>query len=385
MSKRKICFVTGTRADYGLIRPVIKEVEQKANMDVSIIVSCMHLSKEFGYTVEEIKKDGFKIEAELSTNPLGDSEFDMAMTVGVGIVEIAKAYQNMKPDIVVLLGDRIEMLSAAITAGYMNIAIAHMHGGDISGNIDDCSRHSITKFAHLHLAATKKSAERIIKMGEEPWRVHIVGAPGIDSILNHKFKSKQEVCKELGLDGKKKILLVSQHSVTSQAESASKQIRETLEAVKDFDNSDSQIIVIYPNSDAGGRQIIKQIEEYEKRGCIKVYKSLEHDIYLDLLKNADVLVGNSSSGVIEAASFSLPVINIGIRQKGREKTVNVIDVPHDKEAIKNALKKSLSANFRKKIMNIKNPYGDGKTAQRIAKLLAEIKINNELLQKRITY
>ena len=207
MKKRKICFITGTRAEYGILKPVMKADQKSKKLELCLIVSCMHLSKDFGYTIKEIVKDKFKISAKLDTNPKGDKGFDMALSVGKGIIESAKALKKIKPDFIVVLGDRIEMLSASIAAGYMNIPVVHLHGGEVSGNIDDASRHSITRFASVHLPATKKSAERIKKMGEEAWRIHVVGAPGLDTILNHKFLNKQQLSTKLKLNPKKKIAI----------------------------------------------------------------------------------------------------------------------------------------------------------------------------------
>jgi UDP-N-acetylglucosamine 2-epimerase (non-hydrolysing)/GDP/UDP-N,N'-diacetylbacillosamine 2-epimerase (hydrolysing) len=353
-------------------------------MELSLIVTGMHLSKEFGYSVNEIIEDGFKIEKRVEMNPKEDTGFSMAQSVGNGINEISKALKEINPDIFLVLGDRIEPLAGTITAAYMNIPIAHIHGGDSArAGLDESVRHAITKFSHIHFPATKKSAERIIKMGENPKNVFIVGAPGLDAIFTTNFLSKAELEKKFNIDLSKPLIIMLQHSVTTEIEKAGKQVQETLEAIKELGY---QTIIIYPNSDAGGREIIEQIKKYENLNFIKIYKNLVHDEYLSLLRNASVLVGNSSSGIIESASFKLPVVNIGTRQEGRERSSNVIDAPHDKKLIVKAIEKALlDRSFRNRVKKCKNIYGDGKTGERIAKILNEIKIDKKLLQKKISY
>jgi len=380
---KKICVLTGTRAEYGLLKPVMKAIK-KNGMELSLIVTGMHLSKEFGYSVNEIIEDGFKIEKRVEMNPKEDTGFSMAQSVGNGINEISKALKEINPDIFLVLGDRIEPLAGTITAAYMNIPIAHIHGGDSArAGLDESVRHAITKFSHIHFPATKKSAERIIKMGENPKNVFIVGAPGLDAIFTTNFLSKAELEKKFNIDLSKPLIIMLQHSVTTEIEKAGKQVQETLEAIKELGY---QTIIIYPNSDAGGREIIEQIKKYENLNFIKIYKNLVHDEYLSLLRNASVLVGNSSSGIIESASFKLPVVNIGTRQEGRERSSNVIDAPHDKKLIVKAIEKALlDRSFRNRVKKCKNIYGDGKTGERIAKILNEIKIDKKLLQKKISY
>jgi len=280
------------------------------------------------------------------------------------------------------LGDRAEMLGGAIIGAYMSIPVAHVHGGEVSSTVDEFTRHAITKLSHIHLPATKKSAGRIIKMGEEPWRVHAVGAPGLDQILCERLPSKDEVFKRLGLNGRKPPLLVVQHPVSIESDRAGDQMRMTLEAVLE---KKQETVVIYPNADAGGREMISVIEEYRKYPFIHVFKNLAHDDYLCLLKHSSVLLGNSSSGIIEAPTFGLPAVNIGARQEGRERACNVIDAENDMESIKTAIDKATSSSFRKKSASCINPYGDGKTGPRIAGILAGIKIDNRLLQKKLAY
>ncbi|MFQ5866773.1 MAG: UDP-N-acetylglucosamine 2-epimerase [bacterium] len=378
---RKICVLTGTRAEYGLLKPVIKAIQGHPKLDLSLVVAGMHLCKEFGYTIKEIRRDGFDIRAIVHMNPQGDTGYFMAHAVGRGIKTLADKFRKERPDILVVLGDRIEALSATIAAAYMNIAVSHIHGGDISkAGLDESCRHAITRFAHIHFAATKLSALRLLKMGEEAWRIFVVGSPGLDSIVNDGLINREELERRLKIRLKNPIILMFQHSVTTQVNQAAQQIKETIKAIKELH---FQTIIIYPNSDAGGRRIIQEIEKLRRSDFMHIYKNLSHKIYLSLMNNVDVLVGNSSSGIVEAPSFRLPVVNIGIRQFDRERAGNVIDVEHSKVEIIKGIKRALSESFKAKMKNCLNPYGDGKTSKRIVKILSQLEINDNLLQKRL--
>jgi GDP/UDP-N,N'-diacetylbacillosamine 2-epimerase (hydrolysing) len=381
---KKVCVLTGTRAEYGLLKPIIERIDSDKELKLSLLVAGMHLSKEFGNTIDEIKEEGFKIDGTIDMNPKEDKSYAMAFAIGEGIQKITSFFEKTKPDILLILGDRIEALAAAIAAAYCNIAIAHIHGGDTTkAGLDESARHAITKFAHIHFPATKKSAERIKKLGEDVSRIFVSGAPCLDTILNKNLFDKQELEKKLKIELQKPFILLVQHSVTTEPEDAGKQIRETLEAIKELKY---QTIAIYPNSDTGGREIIRKIDEYSKKfSFIKNFKSLSHKEYLSLMKYANIMIGNSSSGIIESSSFKLPVINIGIRQEGRERTDNVIDVKPDKQQILSAVKKALSNEFKELISNCRNPYGNGKAAEIIVNTLSKIKIDKNLLQKKITY
>jgi UDP-N-acetylglucosamine 2-epimerase (non-hydrolysing)/GDP/UDP-N,N'-diacetylbacillosamine 2-epimerase (hydrolysing) len=380
---RKIAAITGSRAEYGLAQPIFEAIDSRKNLELSLIVTGMHLSREFGYTVREIEKDGFKIAARIENLAPEDTGAAMARSIGRCILGVVDALEEIKPDILLVLTDLGHTLAGAIAGSHMNIPVAHLHGGDVSGTVDEFVRHAITKLSHIHLTATKQSAERIIKMGEEPWRVYVVGAPGLDTVLNKKLIEQEKIAKKFALDLKKPILLVVQHPVITEVEQAKTQMRETMEALFGLKE---QSIVIYPNADAGGRRMIKVIEQYMKYPFIQMYKSLPHIEYLSLMKIASVMVGNSSSGIIEAPSFHLPVVNIGTRQAGRERSTNVIDVGYNREEIVKAVKKALhDRKFRAKVKKCKNPYGDGKASQRIVKVLSKIEITPKLLQKRITY
>ena len=383
--KRKITVITGTRAEYGLLYPVMRAIQDHPELDLSIIATGMHLSPEHGYTITEIENDGFKVDAAVDMLLSNDTGASMAKSLGIGIIGITQALEQINPDIVLLLGDRDEPFAGAIAASQMNIPVAHLHGGDSTsgGCIDESIRHSITKFAHIHFPATEESAERIKKLGEETWRIHTVGAPGLDTILNTGLIPKEQLIKQYSLNTNEPLLLAVQHPVTTQPENAASEMRTTLEALSELG---MQTILVYPNSDAGGRSMIEVIKEYEHLPFLYTFKSLPHVEYLSLLNIADALVGNSSSGIIEASSFHLPVVNIGIRQEGRQRTDNVIDVAPSKEKIIEAINIDLHyETFKQKVNECVNPYGDGRAGLKIAEVLAGIEIDQKLLQKHITY
>ncbi|MFC1927489.1 UDP-N-acetylglucosamine 2-epimerase [Chloroflexota bacterium] len=381
---RKVAVLTGTRAEYGILYPVLKAIEQHPKLQLLLIATGMHLSREFGYTVEELEKDGFRIDAKVDMLLSDDTVAAMSKSIGIGIIGLSQTWEEMGPDMIVVLGDRVEPLAAAITGAYMNIPVAHIHGGDTGrGGLDESARHAITKFAHIHFPATKKSAERIIGMGEDWWRVHTVGSPALDTILNEPLISPKTIAKKLSLDLSRPVILVVQHPVTTQVKEAPEQMKQTLQAIVGFQYP---AIVIYPNSDAGGRRIIDVIKQYESYPFIRTFRSLPHREYLSLMRVASVMVGNSSSGIIDAPSFGLPVVNVGIRQEGRERGKNVIDVAHKKSEIARALKRALSdKKFLAEVKKCENPYGDGKAGPRIAEVLSQVAITPRLLQKKSAY
>jgi len=379
---KKILYISGTRADYGLFREVLFQIKKTPNLKVEIIATGMHLMSEFGKTINEIKEDGFKIH-KIDATFQSDSRESMLRFISRLILKLTKKIRHIKPDIIFIQGDRIEMLAGAIVGIYLGIPVIHSHGGEVTSTVDEIARHAITKLSHIHLVSTLKSAERIIKMGEDPSRIFVVGAPGLDVILNKKLISKETVMKKYKLDLSEPFLLVIQHPVTEEVKESAKQMRETMEALKELKY---QSVVVYPSADPGGRKMIEVIEKYRNYPFIQIYQNIPHGEYLNLMKLASVIVGNSSSGIIEAPSFHLPAVNIGRRQEGRERTINVIDVDYNKEQIKKAIKKAIfDKKFREKVKKCKNPYGDGKTGKRIVKILNKIKIDKKLLQKKIAY
>jgi UDP-hydrolysing UDP-N-acetyl-D-glucosamine 2-epimerase len=386
MKKRKITVVTGTRAEYGILKPLLEEIRKSNNLKLKLIVTGMHLLKRYGLTINEIKRDGFKVEkiVKMYFGNEKDSEYH-GRALGKGIRNFTKVLSGIKPDILVVLGDRLEPLAATLAAATLKITIAHIHGGDKtdSGHIDECIRHTITRFAHIHFAPTKKCKERLIKMGEEGWRIHNVGALNLDTILRSPKIKKEILFKKLELNLNPKIILCIFNPVHLEAERMGEQMCEIIKALKELK---IQTVIIYPNNDAGSQDIIKEIKKVKNLSFIKIFPSLFHTEYISLLKYADVLIGNSSSGIIEAPAMKLPVVNIGSRNVGREHAQNVIFVEANKNKIIKAIKKALyDKKFRKIIQRSKNPYGDGKTSNRIIKILSKIEIDKKLLQKKITY
>lgn len=375
---RKILYISGSRADYGLAREALFSFKKHPQLKVEVIATGVHLMPEFGKTINEIKKDGFKVH-EIKAVYEKDNKGSMADFIGKLICLSIKKIKKIKPDIILILGDRGEALAGAIVGTHLTIPVVHIHGGEVTATVDEMVRHATTKLSHIHLAVTKKSAERIIKMGEDPWRVFITGTPGLDSSLI----TKKEISKKYKLDLSKPILLVVQHPVTEEISLAPKQIKTTMEAVKELK---FQTIVLYPNADAGGRKMIKIIDQYRKYPFVQIYKNIPHRDYLSLMRTVKVLLGNSSSAVIEAPSFYLPAVNIGIRQQGREKSKNIIDVNQSKKEIKKAILKAIfDKKFRQRLKSCQNPYGQAKAGKKIANILSKIKIDKKLLEKRITY
>ena len=376
--KRKIAYITGTRADYCLMRSTLHQIHNHELLSLEIIVTGMHLMDEFGMTMDEIKKDGFNyhiVDVRYET----DTKESMALFIGKFIQHLTPLLRTINPDIILVLGDRGEMLAGAVVGAYLGIPVAHVHGGEVTSTVDDLARHAITKLSHIHFPATKESAERIIKMGENPSRVFVVGAPGLDQILHETLLEPEGLEIKYHLDFSDKVFLVVQHPVTLEVNRASEQIRETLEAISSFQY---QTVIIYPNADAGGRAMIEVIKEYEHLPFIRAYKNIPHKDYLSLLQYSSALIGNSSSGIIEAPSFGIPVINIGSRQKGRQRGDNVVDVDYCQEGIVSAINYVLhDERYIQKIKSKNNPYGDGKSGERITHILSKILINNQLLQK----
>ena len=378
---RRIVYISGTRADYGIMESVLERIAQHPNLEVEVVATGMHLMKEFGYTFKGIK-NSLTVHA-LNAVYESDEKESMAKFIGKFILILTDKLREIKPDLILLLGDRSEMLAGAIVGAYLTIPVVHLHGGDVTLTVDELARHAITKLAHLHLVATKRSAERVIKMGEETWRTRIVGAPGLDMILKRGLLDKEEVFNKLMLDPTKNTILVIQHPVTTEMERAAEQMVETMEAIKELGY---QAIVIYPNADAGGRRIIRVIKRYGNLPFIHPYTNLERYIYLSLMRHVNVMVGNSSSGIIEAPSLGLPVVNIGTRQKGRERGKNIIDVGYKRNEIKTAIRKALNEQrFLKQVKKCQNPYGDGNAGKRIVDILSKVKITSKLVQKKITY
>ena len=379
---RTILYVTGTRADYGLMNQTLDVIESTPTLALEIVASGMHVMPEFGMTVEEVKADHpnvHVVNADYST----DGRESAALFVGAFVKRLTHTIKETNADVVLLLGDRAEMLAGAVAATYLGVPIAHVHGGDVSSTVDEHVRHAITKLAHIHFPATQKSAERIIKMGEEAWRIHCVGSPAIDAIRNERFIDPNEIARLYDLDLSKPIILVVQHPISGEVDDASLQMRATLDAIVQLKH---QTIVIFPNAAAGGRAMIRVLEKYRSLAFLRAFETMSRSHYLSLMNVAGVLVGNSSSGIIESPLFHLPAVNIGTRQQGRECASNIINVDYDTSQIIAATKTALEdAMFRGIVDQCKNPYGDGTASVRIAGVLREVEIDARLLQKHMTY
>ena len=373
---RKIAVVTGTRAEYGLLYWIIKEIHEAPELELQLIVTGMHLSPEFGLTVQEIEKDGVPIAERVEMLLSSDTDTAITTSMGLGIIGFAKAYEKLRPDILLVLGDRFEILSAVVAAVPFRIPVAHIHGGESTeGAIDELFRHAITKMSHIHFPATQVYANRIRQMGESPGNVFCFGAPGIDNIYKLDLISKKELLNILEIPQDKKIGLVTYHPVTLEKNSAESQISELLEAMDSID--EFFWVITMPNADADSRVIIKSLDNYvqDNPGKAKLFSSLGKLRYLSLLKHAALMVGNSSSGIIEAPSFELPVVNIGCRQQGRIRAENVIDVLVGKKSnIVNAINKAISYEFKESLAKLINPYGEGDASCKIVEILKTVKV-----------
>jgi UDP-hydrolysing UDP-N-acetyl-D-glucosamine 2-epimerase len=358
---KKILYISGTRADYGLMQSTLRSINNDPKLKLEIIATGMHLMEEFGTTLKEIKKDGFtyhSVEAKYEE----DDQSSMVEFIGVLLQKLPSLIKDINPDIILLLGDRGEMLAGAITGTYLGLPVAHIHGGEVSSTVDDFTRHAITKLAHIHFPATELSAQRIFKMGETQETIFVTGAPGLDSILHEELMEPENIARNYGLDLSKPIIIVIQHPVSMEVENACDQIRQTLEAIIDLN---FQSVIIYPNSDAGGRKMIEVIKSYEFYQNIKTYKSIP---------------------IIEASSFRLPVVNIGTRQEGRERADNIIDAAYEKTDITSKILLCLfDENFKQKVKSCNNPYGNGKTGEKIIAILSNINITEKLLQKKSSH
>ncbi|AVX21681.1 MULTISPECIES: UDP-N-acetylglucosamine 2-epimerase [Carboxydocella] len=375
---RKIAVITGTRADYGIYKPILTAISQHQELSLQLIVTGMHLHTRFGRTIEQIRQDGFAIAAEVPILSETDGPDEMAKAIGRAILGLTEAIGQLEPDLGLVLGDRGEMLAAAIVFSHLGIPVVHLHGGEVSGTIDESVRHAITKLAHIHFPATESSRERLIKMGEKPENIYVVGAAGLDYIINKQYTAREILVQKYRIDEKRPLLLVLQHPVNWEYTEAGWQMEQTMRALERLQ---LPTILIHPNSDAGHLRMLEIIRQYQNRAWLQTFPSIPSADFLGLMQIAAVLIGNSSSGIIEAPSCGLPVINIGSRQAGRERATNVIDVDYNEEMIYAAIIKALKDGRR----TYDNPYGDGKTGPRVADLLARIEINRDLLNKQIAY
>jgi len=379
--KKKICFFTGTRAEYGLLKPLMQKVKDEDEFQIQIIVSGMHMSSEFGLTYKEIEQDGFTIDEKVEILLSSDSDIGVSKAMGLGLVSFSDSLKRLSPHILIVLGDRFEALSVAISAYVMKIPIVHLHGGErTEGLIDEGIRHSITKMSYLHFTSAEEYRKRVIQLGENPERVFNVGAIGLDNIKNLKLLNLQTLERELNLNFGEKNILFTYHPVTLDKEKLSDELDQIFGALEELIFQGYKLIITKSNADQGGRFINKYIDNFSSKYKEKVfiYTNLGTLKYLSVMKYVDLVMGNSSSGIIETPSFKIPTVNIGDRQKGRVRGNSVIDVNPKKEEILNAVKKAEKIAKNK----IFNPYDQGGATERIYGTIKEYLLNNKINLKK---
>jgi UDP-hydrolysing UDP-N-acetyl-D-glucosamine 2-epimerase len=378
-SKRTIAVVTSSRADYSHLYWPLRELDAHPGIDLKVIVFASHLSPEFGHTVGEIERDSFPIAAKLESLLSSDTDIGMAKSIGLGVLSLADTLGTLRPDLVLLIADRYEMLAPASVALALRIPIAHIEGGEISqGAIDDAVRNALTKLSHIHFTSTPTARQRVIALGEEPWRVHHAGAPSLDHLRRSRLLSREELQTTLNLDLTPPSAVVAYHPVTllqdtlAEAEALFAALAET----------PFQLLFCYPNADAGSRELITRAKRFlDTRGNGRVFVNLPAVTYWSLLRQATVMIGNSSSGIMETGSFALPTVDIGLRQAGRERGPNILHADPDAPSIRDAIRQATSDAFRQQLQSMQNPYGDGHAAERIVSVLASLPARDTLLFK----
>lgn len=376
---RKIAAVTGTRSDYGLMTPVFGAIARAPGLELHLIVTGMHLLPRFQSSLERVRADGLGTLHYANLTNAGEGGAAMARALGEVTIAVADVLRTVRPDIMLVQGDRGEMLAGAIAAAHMNVPVVHMSGGDRTGSIDDSIRNAISKFAHIHLTTCGASSLQLLAMGEPANRIVEVGEPGLDVIRNLEPAAPDALAAELGLDLTRPFVLATQHPVTTEADAAGWQMRQVLEALEALD---LQTVFTYPNSDAGSRDSVEVLESFRGRAFLRIVPDLGSSKYLSLMRIAAAMVGNSSSGIFEAPSFKLPAVNVGTRQHGRLRAKNVVDVGYDKAAIVEGIRFVLEdREFREGLSACTNPYGDGDTARRTVDILERLRLVPALLTK----
>jgi UDP-hydrolysing UDP-N-acetyl-D-glucosamine 2-epimerase len=377
---RTIAVVTGSRADYGIYGPLLRTILSDQDLTLHLIVSGMHLAPEFGLTVRFIEQDGVPVHDRIEMLLASDSPEGIAKSVGLGIIGYAQSFSRNRPDMLMVLGDRFEMYAAAVAALPFRIPVAHIHGGELTaGAIDDALRHSMTKLSHLHFVATDAYAQRVIQLGEEPWRVTVSGAPGLDNLRTVNLLTREELETGYNLSLAKPPLLVTFHPVTLECNRTDWQVSELLHALHD---ADTPIVFTMPNADTSGRTVLRMIEEFvREHASARLVDNLGTQAYFSMMALASAMVGNSSSGIVEAASFKLPVVNIGSRQEGRVRAENVIDVGYQSADIARGLRLAGDPGFRATLAHVVNPYGDGTASPKIVSRIKEVSLDASLLVK----
>jgi len=378
---RRIAVVTVARSDYGIYKSILNAIRMDKDLELRLLVGGMHLSPEFGNTVADIESDGFEIAAKIEMLLSSDSPEGIAKSIGIGVLGFAQVYADVQPELLLLLGDRFEMLSAAVAALPFGMPIAHIHGGESTeGAMDEAIRHSITKMSHLHFASTDAYARRIIQMGEEPWRVTVSGAPALDNLAKILLLKKETLEQRFGFSLKDPTLLVTYHPVTTEPEATTYHIEELLAALNE---SGFALIFTSPNADHQGRSILQKIQDFVLHHPRAWFvANLGQEGYFSLMAQVAAMVGNSSSGMIEAASFGLPVINIGTRQRGRVHGQNVLNVGYERKEISEGIRQATQPPLKLALATMKNPYGEGRAAEKIVNKLKNATLNRELLVKR---
>ena len=382
MTKRSVCVVTGSRAEYGLLYWLMKEIQTAKDLELQIIATGMHISPEFGNTYRQIEQDGFKIDKKVEMLLSSDSEVGITKSMGLGLIGFADAIDNLKPDLIIVLGDRFEIFSAVSAAMIAKIPVAHLHGGEVTeGAFDESIRHSITKMSHLHFTATEEYKKRVIQLGEQPERVFNVGAVGVDNIKKLTLLSREEFEKSIDFSLAQRNLLITFHPVTLENATAREQFANILQVVDK--QVDTHLIFTKANADTNGRVINQMIDEYVTLHPEKAiaFTSLGQLRYLSALQYVDGVVGNSSSGLVEVPSFKICTINIGDRQRGRIKADSVIDCDTSVESIQSSLNKLFSPLFQEQLQQIKNPYGNGGASKKIVEIIRIFSLDR-VLKKR---
>ena len=383
MKKRKVCVVVNSRANYGRIKSVLRAVQDHPDLELKLIAGASALLWRFGNVAEQIKADGFHVDAVVYSIVEGENPTTMAKSTGMGIMELATQFENIKPDIAITVADRFETMATAIAASYMNIPLAHTQGGEVTGSIDESVRHAITKLAHIHFPATAKAREYVIRMGEDPEKVFLTGCPAIDIVAELDRKPPDDLLLRYGgvgpdLDIHKPYLVVLQHPVTTEFGSGMAQINETLAAVKAMG---MQTVWLWPNVDAGSDEIskgLRMFRENEKPDWVHFYRNFSVEHYAQLIGNCACLIGNSSSGIREGSFLGVPAVNIGTRQANREQADNCINAGYNREEIEAAVRRHIDNGH----YPTNTLYGDGKAGTRIADILANVDIN---IQKKLMY
>lgn len=379
---KKIMILTGSRGEWGYIRPIMKLAEKRDDIDIVLVVTNMHLLSSFGNSYHEIENDGFKIDYKINMSLDGYNHVTHAKSLGICLMGLPDIIDVEKPDWLLLAGDRGEQLMGAIAAGYTYTPLAHIQAGEVSGNIDGMTRHAIGKLVHMHFAANEDAAERLLKLGEEPFRIFNVGAPQVDEMVQAKCTEIGELEERLNVKLSDGFVLAVMHPVTEEASKAGEQAEIFVHGLNKID---SPKVVILPNNDAGST-LVKEAIMKEKKGKYYLYSNLKREDYLGLLKNCHFIIGNSSSGLLEAPTFKVPAVNIGRRQNLRFRGINVIDTEFDEDEIDHAILKAMSVEFKSYLNeNCVNPYGDGHSSERILNLLINTKIDEKWLIKNLTY